>query len=337
MKKIYLILACILFLGAAYAQQRHSVQSINSDSAAKWFVINSNYDKENAPEWLHFRLTSGAEWQHFYNLGNDVSEKISQKEQYSKWAKIDLNNDGKPDLIVSGVIGQAGGAYKLLVFLSEKDSDEYTQFDLIPEVEKSYPAYFKEIKSDDGAMLEITHWLPTAESASDAPYTKDTVVYKTGYFLNYNPAPTNDSITKITYIINEPDDSYRKAEFTPRKNGEATGVLWDKFADAKDTSKTRVRIAQDTYIDVLDIIKYANLKSLRSEYELPPIMAMGDVQVVQLTVEYSDGSTKTITDNGGNGTYSLFAIYDWIEEIYSQVYELTQQQQQRPTYVDPDF
>jgi hypothetical protein len=336
MKKLYLILACVLFLAVAYAQPHPSVQSINSDSTAKWFIINTNYDKEEAPEWLHFRLTSGTEWQRFYNLGNEVSEKIAQKEQYLKWTKIDLNNDGKPDLVVSGVIGQAGGAYKLLIFLSEKESDEYTQFDLIPEVEKSYPAYFKVIKPDGGSMLEITHWLPDAESASDAPYTKDTVVYKTGYFLNYNPTPTNDSIVKISYTVTEPDGSYRKADFTPIKNGEASGVLSEKAADTRDTSKTKVRIAQDTYKDVLEIIKYANLKSLRSEYELPPIMAMSDVQVVQLTVQYSDGSTKTITDNGGNGTYSLFAIYDWIEEIYSQVYELTQQQ--RPTYYsDQDF
>ena len=339
MKKLYLILAYTLFLGIAYAQ-RSSVQNVNSDSTAKWFVTKTNYDKQNAPEWQYFRLTTGNEWKRFYNLGKATSEKIGQSEQYLKWLKTDLNHDGKLDLVVSGVIGQAGGSYKLLVFLSEEDSNEYTQYDLISEAEKSYPAYFKEVKSDDGqSMLEITHWLPGSESTPDAPYTKDTVVYKSGYFLNYNPTPTTDSVVRVIYTVREPDGGYRKAIFIPRKNGDATGMLIDKLSEVKDTSKTKVRIAQETYKDLLDIIKYADVKSLRSEYELPPIMATSDVQMVQLVVEYKDGSSKIITDNGGNGTYSLFAIYDWIEEIYSQVYEQMQQrqQQQRSSFFDWDY
>ncbi|UAY54836.1 hypothetical protein [Arachidicoccus terrestris] len=330
------ILLMALFGAAGSYGQKLTIDQINSDSAALRYVKEMNYDVKSAPQWKFFYLTSGDEWQSYYNFSNSEIDKYSQQTQSKRWLKTDLNSDGKTDLVVSGYIAKRPGdwataTFKILVYLSQSGKS-YTAFNLLASGSDHAPAYFNEIQVAGKHYLQLHRW-QSQDELNHQPYQSDTIRYSSywGSFLNFfQKGIRHSEISSISYkVLEDFDGSYHALNIDLETTKKTNMEIVVKRSTEKEPDINRARLAKDLWVHMDTLI--------RSSYAMGRVK--GDTTIVHhdinseqlpiyLTVIYKDGHKETIQDYGNGANYSVITIYACMENIIQNVFDQLQRRQE---------
>ncbi|MDE1192464.1 MAG: hypothetical protein PW786_10035 [Arachidicoccus sp.] len=345
MRRILLTVIFIYVVGTSgFSQSEISVSQISSDADAIVFVRQQNYDKETAPQWNHFYLTEGNEWQSFYNLSKAQIDSLHRDMQTFRWQKADLNRDGKPDLIVSGYIARRPGdwsttTFKLLVFLSQRGND-YQEMNLIDDKLDKYPAYFSLVNIENQNYLQLYRWHIDSKAAENIPLRSDTLTYNAtlGYFVHLSGYLNPLTLQRIDYDVQENTGGSHHHLSIENMNG-ASFPMSITFVRPEQTKP-------EIFKAKLTKLLWNNLDTLVRNIQFTGDSIIyndeteGDKLPITLTLQFSNGSKKVIIDYDADASYTLMTIYQVFEDIINNtldLYEQRQQQIQQNVFSDWDW
>lgn len=338
MKKILLniITPVVVCLSTLPASAQLTVDQVHSDSTALAFVQQQNYSKEHAPQWHFFYLTTGNEWQSYYNFSQQRTQELAAEMHAFKWEKADFNGDGKPDLLVSGYIAKKPGdwataTFKILAFQSLAGKG-YAQYNLLTENAEKYPAYMDFIRLDNHNFIRLFRWqLP--DKRADRPYQLDTLTFDPYWssFINVHDATLRrKDIQKIEYRSQEDlQGSYHglTLDNSNEKRTQAIVALWQKGEKEPETYKAKLTKGLWANLDTLIQKVQPTSFSTNDSVVIHPKVNATDLPVT-LTIYFKDGSHKKIIDYGGESTFTLMTVYGCMESITENVLLQVQQRQQ---------
>jgi hypothetical protein len=309
--KILFFLFILFRIGALHAQIK--IEDINSDTLVKKFVRQENQKKNFV--WAYFQLTTGNEVSQFNNQANKNFTPIAAYIPGTKWSKQDINNDGKKDLIISGVTKKPEGKYfdenyRLLIFLSNGSS--YQQIDLVTNYLEYYPVYFDIINVEEKTCLKLTR-IDIDNYSYEPKIITDTLIYSFKTFVNYNRNPSKLKIDSVIYYTESNWFTYMPTYFVINKRG---SIFYRKgdFSLAKSLEVHFV-ISKRKLRDMFSLTNYVDPLHLKENYSKPVF----DVGNTHLIIKYKNGLAKSIDDYGHYGTYGLRAIYDRILDIINTI------------------
>lgn len=339
MKKIQLkivigLMACLAATTAATAQI--TVDQVHSDSSALAFVQQQNYSKEHAPQWHFFYLTSGNEWQAYYNFSQQKIQELSAQMHGFKWEKADFNGDGKPDLLVSGYIARRPedwetATFKILAFQSQAGKG-YAQYNLLTEKAEKYPAYLDFIRMDDHNFIRLFRWqLPS--KGDNRPYQLDTLTFDSYWssFINVHDGKLHSAdIQKIEYHSQEDlQGSYHSLTLdnSNEKRTQAKVALW-QIGD-KEPETYKAKLTKDLWTNLDTLCQKIQLPQFASQDSIVLHQQVNETDLpVTLTIYFKDGTRKKLVDYGAESTYTLMTVYGCMESITENVLLQVQQRQQ---------
>ncbi|GAB3367107.1 hypothetical protein GCM10027566_39430 [Arachidicoccus ginsenosidivorans] len=335
LSKAAILLTALLTSGLTWAQDL-TIDQINSDDAALLYVKQMNYDAKQAPQWKFFYLTTGNEWQSYYNFSNQQIAAYEQQTQATKWFKTDLNGDGKTDLIVSGYIAKRPGdwataTFKILVFLSEQGKN-YTEVNILPENSDKYPAYFNQLTLNNKHYIQLSRWL-IQNNASELPYQQDTVTFSKywGSFLNYHKRGMRSSdITSINYkVMEDLAGSYHALNIDLLSSKKTNMEIIVKNAKEKVPDINKARLAKGLWVEMDTLIRSSYVVG-RKKGDTTFISHENNNEQLPtfLTVTYADGHTETVQDYSPGASYSMMNIYNCMENIIQNVFAQLQRRQE---------
>ena len=332
--KTYLLKAAVLLATlpvalAARSQKQIKIEDINTDSLALAFVKQSNYDPESGPQWKFFYLSSGKEWQSYFNFSKEDKAKYWEQQNTFRWLKTDLNLDGKADLVVSGYIAKrpenwATATFKILAFVSQPGS-QYAEVNLLTGDDGKYPAYFSQLLINGQRHLLLERW-KIGDQIANRPYLRDTVDFSTYWngFVNYTQRPLRMAeISSIDYKVMEDLEGSYHGLFIDLQTTKKTNMeVRTLSAGEKTPNINRARLAADlwTHLDTLVRGSYVTGRK-KGDTTVMHHDFNSQQLATYLTVVYKDGHKEVIQDYGDGGTYSLMNIYSCMEHIIQNVFE----------------
>ena len=237
--------------------------------------------------------------------------------------KADFDNNGYTDLLVTGV------------------NKTYTGENYDPNLDVEYSKEFNalvmmnfgkdKIKLYDLTSTMYNAMVPTVEYFGIEPFlvvykpghtsrikqfrskeTKLRLIFKSNYFIEYNPNPVTYDFEKIEYSTTGCYGMCPIFELAIKKNGQATLLAknynytekWQKGTLLNGSYKTSIQDEQMK--EITDLFNYLHFANLKDDYTVPWF----DDQTGILKVTYNDGKVKTITDYGLQGTYGLKEVHD---------------------------
>lgn len=331
MKHFLCILTFSLLGVTAFSQLK--VSEITSDSLALKFVREVNYSKTQAPQWNHFYLTEGTEWNAYYNLTKEQQSKVLETNHYLNWAKADLNNDGKEDLIVGGYIARRPGdwstaTFKVLLFLSQK-GNLYTEQDLLDDQSAKYPAYFSLTPLNGKDYLTMYRWrIDISDKNRSLPVKIDTLNYSNPIdaFVNYYKALQQPDIVKIQYkAFDDFTGSYHEAVLENSDKKRIDLSIYTKQSTETKPQLLKAKLSEGLWmqLDTLSrsLPKIGNQANHQQQLKK-------DALPTELTIYYADGVNVKFIDYGEETSYTLSAINQVFESIIQNTFDQMAQRQQ---------
>ena len=322
-----MLLITLLLSGFGYSQSL-TVEQVSSDSTALRFIREENYDAKKAPQWKFFYLTTGKEWQSYFNFSQQEVSELSSSLSPKRWFKEDLNEDGKEDLVVSGYIAKRPGdwataTFKILVYLS-KPGKGYVGYNLLTDEADKYPAYVSQLHIDDKNYLKLNEWAVESDRRNQ-PFTSDTVYYSPYWetYLNYHHQGLRQAEIKgVSYkVMEDREGSYHEVNIDLESTKKTNMEVITKNAQDKEPDINRVRLAPAlwTRMDTLIRSSYVTGRT-KGDTTVVHHDPLSDLLPVYLTVHYKDGHSETVQDYGMGANYSQMTIYSCMENIIQNVF-----------------
>ena len=230
---------------------------------------------------------------------------LFKKWNSQNWEKIDINNDGKTDLLfisywydyMSFVIIDEGGNHFKLFRLSNSITEECE--------------FAKPIQIRQKNELLLYHSKSVLDDNSDyksIPIT-DTLTYKFDSFIEINVHEgIHYDINSIEFISGGSSGFSPEFELSINNQGYANFKGID-FVNFK--GKSSKSISLDKFHELKQMLEYIKVKDLKNNYDVP----WTDDQTVILKIKFADGSIKEIRDYGLQGTFGLSSIYTKLIKI----------------------
>jgi hypothetical protein len=232
----------------------------------------------------------------------------------NKFYKLDLDNNGLTDLIVDGnyffVVTDNGDKTYGTHFIDRGAflDDKHTLTGIIYKdktpllIIENYDKYNRFAKDTLHTFFTLDHH----------GYQTDTLIYKFGDFIDYNPRPDKLSIEEIKFSTTYCYGTCPVFELTIRSDRSATFNAIE-YNDRKGKFKATIDTA--SYNRLIQTINYIKLTSLNKNYNVN----WTDDQTCTLKVKFNSGQTKEISDYGLIGTYGL-------QNLYNQLFALRETQ-----------
>jgi len=224
----------------------------------------------------------------------------------TKWEKVDLNNDGRTDLVVLGLW------YSLNPFVAiDLGNDKFKLIRLsYSSFNESEPA--KIIRKNDGPFLlfYVQKRFPDPKQIFGRDSVViDTLIYKFDAFIEYSPILATKKISAVTFTTNTCLGTCPKFSITVNNMGEA-----DYFGDsfAKPSGKNHTALSKPDLKQLFDVINYIDFKKVKDHYAVP----WTDSPTATLSIKFADGAIKNISDYGELGTWGLQKIYTMFFQFY---------------------
>nr|WP_299340194.1 DUF6438 domain-containing protein [Allomuricauda sp.] len=228
------------------------------------------------------------------------------------WEKVDLNHDGRTDLVFTAHFY----GYKSYVLL-DTGSDTYSLLPL-PKKSSSRNCDFTQVIKIDGKNYLKHHGqiqIRDNENKNQIRYKTisviDTLTVKYGGIFELDDNQTSYTIEQVSIETVPCFGTCPVFTLTIDKTGN-TQFIGKEHVSKK--GKFTTKIPQQTVDALWAMIAYAKLKELKNEYENP----WADGRTVTIRVDFSDGSTKKIRDHGLQGTFGLRSIYDKLMELVTK-------------------
>ncbi|MGJ7031243.1 hypothetical protein [Niabella hirudinis] len=217
---------------------------------------------------------------------------IADSLKLTSWSKADLDNDGRPDLLIITnqpdhtilCVLNKGNRYELKT-LNRHTRSSSCSFPVIRHNGKT--TYIKYIRQPDrGTLKEITHFSPI------------NIIFKYGDFIEENPQPAAHTIQKIAYSTSGASVTFRNSRLV---------IDARCSASLDDHSSGTLRPAE--FAALCSLLNYISFENLYEDYR----DLASDLVTAIITITYDNGKTKTITDYGMTGTLGLNLLYQKLE------------------------
>lgn len=241
------------------------------------------------------------------------------------WTKLDFDSNGNTDLLVALYLKENSPLetfkYRVYVVMAHKDDYELIE---IPEYQLPNCYSVRPIFINGTPLLLFRHFktdykqntLPGIDSTLGIPLPNrkttyfevgktDTLIYKFGGFVEYNENKAGSPQVKSIYFETYPCD------------GSCPVIKLNIFADdgiafylahqslTDDGNNFIGKIKRENLDELLGLIGYINLQGLKNDFTLHSY----GIQSGKLIVYYADGTSKSISDYGLQGSMGLVRLY----------------------------
>ncbi|TDW46617.1 hypothetical protein EV144_106291 [Flavobacterium sp. 270] len=226
------------------------------------------------------------------------------------WQKIDLNNDGKTDLLFTAYWYSTYHQYAVV----ESGSNQYELFNLSNNLE-FVCKIVKPIVVDNKNELLVNIYKTDIETVSKQQMTHfiDTLTYKFNSFIERNNKVVNYDIQYIKFTY----DNNFEIEIDNNQNAHYTCLNVLNVSNLKGNyykGESRKKIDKAIFKEISKLLEYINVLDLPNEYTLESY----DFSTVWLEIKFKNGNIKKIKDYGDQGTYGLNATYNKMKKIALQ-------------------
>ncbi|RKR09937.1 hypothetical protein C8C83_1598 [Flavobacterium sp. 90] len=304
-KSIILYLFIICFVSCVSAKNTNKIDNLKTTEEVVKFAksINPDFAKENFGE-LQIKPTES-----ITNALNNCD--LYKSWNIQNWQKIDLNNDGKTDLLFTGYWYSTYSQYAIV----EVESGKYNLFNLSENLEYACKI-LKPIVVNHKNELLVNNYKTDDESISkrETIHYLDTLTYKFNAFIEINKKVVNYDIESIKFIL----DNNFEIEVYNNQNAHYNCLNTFNVSNLKGNfykGESRKKIDVSYFNELGKMLEYINVKDLPNEYTLDGY----DFPTVWLEIKFKDGSIKKIKDYGYQGTYGLNAIYDKIKKMALEI------------------
>ncbi|QES87973.1 hypothetical protein [Rhizosphaericola mali] len=319
------LLALLIFsfiLNSLLAQRR--VESIKDDKTAIKFIKNYFYDDYNY-DWNKFHLIKGDEWTGLFNISKHLEDSLIANQKYLGWVKLDMNEDKKEDLIVSGYFSDKDipePEFGLFVFLSRKDG-YYDVHDLKFSDQKTYPLYISETIFMDNKipMIRLIDWAPDAMKLNNLPFAVDTVFHFDKYFINYNSHPLANWVQSVQMDIKNQEGIHTKLSITDM-DSVSIGKINLEYLRGNKWNKIIGKLYPDIYIGLDQLINYG---LTTSDFAINVTGNYMDENY--LSIKFLNGKAVSLSNFTTRNRYTFDAICSWLIELNGYVHYLHEQKE----------
>jgi hypothetical protein len=223
------------------------------------------------------------------------------------WQKIDINNDGKTDLLFTGYWYSTYSQYAIV----EGEPDKYTLFNLSYNIDYACKI-LKPVVVNNRNELQVNNYKIEIKNVSEEKviHFTDTLTFKFNSFIEINKKKANYNIEYIKYIL----ENNFEIEIDKDQNAHYSCLDSLNVSNMKGNfykGESRKKIAKAHFNEIKKLLEYMNAQDLPNEYTLDGY----DFSTVWLEIKFKDGSVKKIRDYGYQGTYGLNAVYDKMKKI----------------------
>ena len=232
---------------------------------------------------------------------------IIKKWKIKNWEKVDINHDGKTDLLFI-IANHERQFYSYLIVdkslngfvchsLSNNPSENCELFKPIKIDKKQYLKHFTIKKSDIDLM--------------DVKYKElqiiDTLTYKFDEVIEFEKHPDSYQIKTIEYSTGCSDGC---PFFSFKIKNDGTAYYNGKW-NTEVNEPRKIKISIGKFKELEKLIGYIRLKQLKNKYSVPWFHGKS----AYLKITFDDNSEKIVDDYGSIGTYGLSVVYGKLEEI----------------------
>ncbi|MBS7252995.1 DUF6438 domain-containing protein [Flavobacterium branchiicola] len=302
MKKIITYLLIVCFINTSTAKTTNKIDNLKTTEDVIKFAksINPDFAKENVGE-LQIKPT------------DIIIKELKNCDLYKSWniqnwQKIDLNNDGKTDLLFTAYWYSTYSQYAIV----ETDSNKFTLLSLSHDIDYACKIIKPIVVNNKNELLVNNHKTDIESIETEKTiHFLDTLTYKFDSFIEISNKNTNYDIESIKYIS---DNNF---EIEINKDQDASYNCLDSlsFSNMKGhffKGQSRKKIDKAYFNTIKKLLEYINVRDLSNEYTLKDAF---DFSTVWLEIKFKDGSIKKIKDYGYQGTYGLKAVYDKMTKI----------------------
>lgn len=225
------------------------------------------------------------------------------------WVRADFDGNGRTDLLVTGTFldGYSGRIVRVLL-----DSGQRR---LHPQALGGYTdgcvaAQLVRVRKQVGIRYVHQRYpqLRTPSSQLQPVCQVDTLLFRDGQLLEYNPAPRDYHIERVQYTSGACFGTCPIYTLTVAANGTATYQA-RAFVPRKGTFTAAVPAPVRQQLWAL--LNYLDFPRLQDDYAVP----VTDQTTTTLTITYAGGQTKTIVDYGQQGTLGLGRVYELLHHL----------------------
>lgn len=230
---------------------------------------------------------------------------IARKWKIKSWEKADFNKDGRTDILVTvhwyhnfdlyAIIDKGDNTFSLL----RLSKDPFGNCELAKSVliDKDQVLLFYSIKQPGRG----------AADNSRGPQI-DTLVFKYGNFIERNLKPAT---YKVKSIRVKTSGCYGTCPVFELRIYETGGASYFAEMYNPQSGDFETKITTEKFAEIMNLANYLSAKKLKNKYAVP----WTDDQTAELTFEFTDGSTKEITDYGMQGSFGLNQLYNLVSQL----------------------
>ena len=286
------ILAISLFATASSALA-NKVDNLKTNKDVEAFVISLDTAFRQKGGYPFIVKTTKQLW------NNNDCGSLAKKNAIKAWVKADFNNDGHTDLLANVY----WNGYLTFIAI-DKGNDEF-DFIILNYGEFDKCQLSKTIHTKDGQLvLFYSNEFPILNSAETGKETlhPDTLIYKFGHFVELT---RHHSKYKIDSIIFHSGICYGICPDFSIKLDKYGNAVYEagKYSAKQGTFKSY--LASSELEEIESLIEYIQIKKLKKSYDVP----WTDDATATITIKFSDGTLKHISDDGELGTFGLRALY----------------------------
>lgn len=265
-------------------------------------LINPDFDKDNFGQ-LQIKSTD--------LIINELSDcSLYKTWNIQNWQKVDLNNDGKTDLLFTGYWYSTYHQY----IITGSESNKYELFNLSDNIDYACKI-LKPIVIGNKNELLVNNYKTDPETVSTEKiiHFVDTLTYKFDSFIEKNNKPANYDIQYIKFI----SDNFFEIEIDNNQNAHYTCLNIYNVSSLKDNfykGESSKKIDKVIFKDISELLDYINVSDLPNEFSIDGY----DFSTVWLEIKFKNGTVKKIKDYGYQGTYGLNAVYNKMKNIALQ-------------------
>lgn len=214
----------------------------------------------------------------------------------SSFIKVDIDHNGITDLLVKTdscylILDTGNAGYDMRrIFAREMEYFDFVQI----------------INVKDQPLLIMKSWRYEYDEDDKITALYDTLIYKFGHFIEYNPHPPSIDVDTIVFSIGE-NYPYLRWQIVIDSKGWATvhANYYDYiFAGLIDSTTFNIIIQTINYIDIPTLLEKEAKKG-----DMGPSRQSTATSTYELEIKYSSGRHENIHDFGGLGTYGLRNLY----------------------------
>jgi hypothetical protein len=289
--KAYLII--LLFLLSPLSLLANRIDALKTADDVERFVVSlDTLIQQYEPKDYCFTVIP-----HQQLIGIFKNGKPAEIAQINSWQKIDLNGDGRTDLLV-----HANWFNKAVFVVMDMGAGKYKDYRIRPhqgnnEGEIAIPAHIgKQVCLLLNGNCCVGH---------DIGYCKDTLVYKNEGFVEYEAHPARYEISKITFTANGcPMGECLRYKMQINEDKSARYVASSYIPNQGVFTGT---VPPQVFVHMMDLLNYIRVKKIRHRFEDCSITDAGGWS---LDILYKDGTKTNLYVYAEQAPYGLLAIED---------------------------